>query len=118
MKDKNINKDMDVLPPLPLVLSQVCHRWRVVICGDLSLWTHLALGPKSLKTFNVQRYLDKSRMLSIKLDIVLPDNVPSGGFVQEMTTIIFPHYFNRFREVSVHCESGGPSFQTALAVFD
>ena len=119
----SVRKDVDVTsPPLPLVLSQVCHRWRVVICGDLSLWTNLALGPKSSNTFNVQQYLDKSRMISIKLDIILPDNGPCEAFMQDMANIIFPHYFNRFREVSVYCESGSidcPYFQTlGLAVFD
>ncbi|KAJ3573671.1 hypothetical protein NP233_g2291 [Leucocoprinus birnbaumii] len=111
-------------PPLPLVLSQVCHHWRAVVCSDPSLWTRLALSPKSTTTFNVRRYLEKSRTSSIKLDIILPYKVPPRKFIEEMANIILPQYFDRFREVYVYHKQCGfgkgcPYFQLlGLGAFD
>jgi hypothetical protein len=111
-------------PPFPLVLSQVCHHWRTILCSEASLWTRLVLGPKSTSIFNVRRYLERSEVFSIKLDIILPGRVPSGKFVDEMANTILPQYFDRFREVRVYHERCGfqmgcPYFRSlGLATFD
>lgn len=73
----------------PLVLTQVCRRWRAVAQGTSELWSSVALYDRGVWNYELEvemmkRWLDRCRARPVRMSIACP---PCTGFGMDKNTI-------------------------------